>query len=56
MSVFVLCQSVLLPLIRVEDDGKAFLWSGITILFLACLAMAINIVAEAPSTAIQEKT
>jgi len=56
VSVFVLCQSVLLPLIRVEDDGKPFLWSGIAVLFAACLAMAINVVAEAPSAAIKQKT
>ncbi len=56
VSVFVLCQSMLLPLILVEDDGMAFLWSGVAILFLACISMAINVVAEAPSTAIQQKT
>jgi hypothetical protein len=54
MSLFVLCQSVLLPLVLVEDDGVAYLVSGGILLFLASVSMAINIVGEAPSTAVQE--
>ena len=54
MSLFVLCQSILLPLVLVEDDGLAYLVSGGILLFLASVSMAINIVGEAPSTAVQE--
>ncbi len=56
VSIFVLCQSLLLPLVLVEDDGRAFLWSGAIVLFLASLSMAFHVVQEAPSTAIQKKT
>ena len=52
VSVFVLCQSVLLPLVMVEDDGMAFLISGAGMLFLASISMAINVVQEVPSRAI----
>ncbi len=54
MSLFVLCQSVLLPLILVEDDGLAYLASGGILLFVASVSMALNVMAEAPTTAVQE--
>jgi hypothetical protein len=54
MSLFVLCQSVLLPLVLVEDDGMAYLVSGAILLFFASVSMAVNVVGEAPSTAIQQ--
>src|SRR5271154_418898 len=54
ISAFVLIQSALLPLIRVESDGIGFLAGGTILLFLASLSMAINVVAAAPSKAILE--
>jgi hypothetical protein len=54
MSLFVLCQSALLPLVLAENDGMGFLIGGGLLLFAACLAMAINVVGEAPSTAIPQ--
>ncbi|HKV81038.1 MAG TPA: patatin-like phospholipase family protein [Candidatus Sulfotelmatobacter sp.] len=50
VSVFVLCQSVLLPLVKMEDndDGMNFLIAGGLVLFLGCVAMAVNVVSEAP--------
>jgi predicted acylesterase/phospholipase RssA len=54
MSLFVLCQSALLPLVLVEDDGVVFLAGGGILLFAACVSMAINVVGEAPSTAIPQ--
>ncbi len=54
MSLFVLCQSVLLPLILVEDDGLAYLVSGGILLFVASVSMAVNVMGEAPTTAIRQ--
>src|SRR5271157_212471 len=58
MSVFVLCQSALLPWIHVEERGEGnglgFLISGGATLFLASISMAINVVSQSPSTAIQQ--
>src|SRR5579863_7232449 len=57
ISVFVLCQSVLVPLIRwqdADDPGMGLFVGGAAVLFLACISMAINVVEEAPSTALRE--
>ena len=54
MSAFVLCQSVLLPLVLADNDGIAFLVAGGTLLFAASVSMAINVVLEASPTAILE--
>ncbi|HYM75199.1 MAG TPA: patatin-like phospholipase family protein [Candidatus Dormibacteraeota bacterium] len=50
VSIFMLCQSALLPLVKMEDsdDGQNFLIAGVSVLFLACVAMAVNVVMEAP--------
>lgn len=56
VSIYLLCQSVVLPLVLVEDDGLVFLWSGAGVLALASLSMAFHVVQEAPSTVIQKKT
>jgi hypothetical protein len=56
ISIVTVCQSVLLPLVMAENNGKAFLWSGIGILAFACISMAINIVQDPPSTVVREKT
>jgi hypothetical protein len=50
VSAFVLCQSALLPLVKMEDndDGMNFLIAGGIVLFLACVSMAVNVVVEAP--------
>jgi predicted acylesterase/phospholipase RssA len=56
MSVFVLCQSALLPLVLVgaDNNGFGFFLAGGALLFAASVSMAINVVQEAPSTAILE--
>jgi hypothetical protein len=54
VSVFVLCQSVLLPLIKADNNGLGFLIGGGAMLFFAATFMAINVVQEAPSTAIMQ--
>jgi len=56
VSVFLFCQSMLLPLVKVEDDGTTFLISGGVMLFLASISMAINVVQEAPSTATEKQS
>jgi predicted acylesterase/phospholipase RssA len=50
VSAFVLCQSALSPLVKMEDndDGMNFLIAGGIVLFLACVSMAVNVVVEAP--------
>jgi len=50
VSAFMLCQSALLPLVKMEDsdDGMNFLIAGGIVLFLACVSMAVNVVVEAP--------
>jgi len=54
VSIFLLCQSVLLPLVIAGDryKGAGFLGAGGAVLFLACISMAINLVAEAPPATI----
>ena len=56
VSIFLLCQSVLLPLVLVEDDGMAFFRSGAIVLFLASLSMAVHLVQEAPSSILETRT
>lgn len=51
VSIFVLCQSVLLPLVNVNDSGVAFFVSGGLMLFLGSISMAINVVQEGSPTA-----
>jgi hypothetical protein len=51
VSIFVLCQSVLLPLVNVSDNGVAFFVSGGLMLFLGSISMAINVVQEGSPTA-----
>ncbi len=53
VSVFVLCQSVLLPLVNVNENnnGLALFISGGAMLFLGSISMAINVVQEGSSTA-----
>ncbi len=51
VSVFVLCQSMLLPLVNVSGNGGAFFVSGGLMLFLGSISMAINVVQEGSSTA-----
>ena len=47
VSLLVFCQSALLPLVLAEngDNGLRFLIAGAVVLFLACIFMAINVVA-----------
>ena len=49
VSLLVFCQSVLLPLVLAADGdhGLRFLAAGGVVLFLACVAMAINVMADA---------
>jgi Patatin-like phospholipase len=56
IGIVTVCQSVLLPLVLAENDGRLFLWSGVGILAVACILMAINVVQEAPSTVVRQKT
>jgi len=53
VSVFLLCQSVLLPLVNVNqnNNGVALFISGGAMLFLGSISMAINVVQEGSSTA-----
>jgi len=55
MTVFVLCQAALLPLIRVEDAGEGsgmdLLISGGAMLFFASVSMAVNVISQSPSAA-----
>jgi predicted acylesterase/phospholipase RssA len=53
MSVFVLCQSVLLPLVLADNNGFGYLASGGILLFAASISMAVNVLDEAPSAAIR---
>lgn len=48
VSLLVFCQSVLLPLVLADqgDNGLRFLVLGAVVLFLACVFMAINVVAD----------
>ena len=48
VSILLLCQSVLLPLVKMgdADDGMKFLIAGATVLFVACLSMATNVTSE----------
>ena len=55
VSIFVLCQSVLLPLVNVHDDGMVFLVSGGALLFLGSISMAINVVQEGSPTAVLQR-
>jgi len=50
VSILLLCQSALLPLVNMvdADDGIPFFVAGGLVLFLACLSMAMNVVSEAP--------
>jgi hypothetical protein len=52
VSIYALCQSVLLPMVLVQDNGHAYLIGGASILFLGSVSMATNIVQEVPSKAI----
>jgi hypothetical protein len=53
ISMFVLCQSALLPMVRNPNgNGWIPLIAGMAILFWAAISMAINVVQEAPSKAI----
>ncbi len=56
ISIFTLCQSVLLPLVMADNDGTGFVYGGVVALFIASLSMAINVVQEAPSQALREKS
>src|SRR5271165_1468966 len=46
VSVFLLCQSVLLPLVNVNNNGVALFIGGGAMLFLGSMSMAINVVQE----------
>ena len=50
VSIFVLCQSALVPLIEATENnnGIGLLIAGGVVLFLAAVAMAINVVSENP--------
>ena len=54
VSVLVLCQSALLSLIfeTLSRNDYDLLIIGLAVLFLACISMAIEVVAEAPSSAV----
>lgn len=53
VSVFVLCQSALLPLVKSPDsNGWIPLIVGAAVLFFASISMAIQVVQEVPSKAI----
>lgn len=55
LSVLVLCQSALLPLVNNPDrDGTIPMILGALMLFIASISMAINVVQEVPSKAISE--
>ena len=56
VSIFVLCQSALLPLVKNPGgDGSIFLIAGAGLLFLASISMAINVVQAVPSKAIFQR-
>jgi hypothetical protein len=54
VSILVLCQSALLPLIAatLHDNDYDLLIAGLAFLFFACISMAIEVTAEEASTAI----
>ena len=54
VSVFVACLSAVLPLVLADNDGMGFLATGGLLLFAASVSMAIDVIAEAPSTRIRQ--
>ncbi len=56
ISALVLCQSVLLQLARAQNSGRRFLVAGGLMLFVAAVSMAVNVVQDAPTAAMQQKT
>lgn len=48
MSVFVLCQAGLLPLIGGKGNGMGFMICGVALLFLVNVSMAINVLEQHP--------